>query len=186
MKSSNNLSSRKGSRKGYKDKDREVKSFQRKDELKKLVKNYYSNLNYLISQFKGKFKKRNLALFIGLFYSIFKYKAISKKLFRGLKKKLKGKISISNVLRESLYNKKKFVREAYSNCWVYVKSTLKNQFLYIIYNGKLLLKKSGGELKMVKKKDKGSFRVSYRLLDIGKKVLFALRKRFFFFMRILF
>ena len=63
---------------------------------------------------------------------------------------------------------------------VYVKSTLHNVFVYLIYSGKIFFKKSCGELKGVRKKKRRFFRNVYPLANLFLKKFFRLKKRFGF------
>nr|YP_010049289.1 40S ribosomal protein S11 [Pleurostomum flabellatum]QPL15611.1 40S ribosomal protein S11 [Pleurostomum flabellatum] len=64
---------------------------------------------------------------------------------------------------------------------IYVRSTLHNAFLYILYNGSIFFKKSCGEVKGVKKRSRSYFRNVFSISELMVKKLFLIRKRIFFY-----
>ena len=67
-----------------------------------------------------------------------------------------------------------------SQAFIYIKATISNVFLYLIYNGQLLFKKSCGELFDVKKKERRFWRNVYPLVETLLPFLVKLKSKYKF------
>jgi hypothetical protein len=69
------------------------------------------------------------------------------------------------TLYKSLYKYKTFVDSTRNHAVLYIRSTVSNVYLYFIYNNKILIKKTCGELPDIKKKERRFWRNVYPLVE---------------------